>query len=1553
MVATLTAIPIFGRDDILVDHGIWLNFVPLDLLENLKSSTYVLITDTNLESLYIDAFRERFQNVHDNGARLLVYTIPPGESSKSRQTKAEIEDWMLAQHCTRDTVILALGGGVVGDMIGYVAATFMRGVRFVQIPTTLLSMVDSSIGGKTAIDTPIGKNLIGAFWQPSRIYIDLTFLETLPTREFINGMAEVIKTAAIMDEDEFQTLEANSVAIMSCLEETLKKGTRRRLGPIQSSLQRIVKGSARVKAQVVSIDEREGGLRNLLNFGHSIGHAIEAIMAPQLLHGECVAIGMVREAELARYLGVLSPGSVARLTKCISAYGLPTTLQDANVVRRTKGKTCPVDVLLDKMAVDKKNDGMKKKIVLLSAIGQTHEQRATVVGDEAIRFTLSPAVMVRPTINSFPNVSVTPPGSKSISNRALVLAALGKGTCRIHNLLHSDDTEHMQNALNKLGAATFTWAEAGEALVVNGKGGQLKATSDSLYLGNAGTAARFLTTVASLCAPSAHSATVLTGNSRMKLRPTGPLVDALRSNGIAVQYLENEGSLPVEVEAAGGLPGGIIELAATVSSQYVSSLLIASPYAKAPVTLRLVGGRPISQPYIDMTIAMMQSFGIDVVMSMDQQNTYHIPQGTYKNPADYMVESDASSATYPLAVAAITGTTCKIPNIGSSSLQGDAQFAVAVLAPMGCEVRQTTTTTTVTGPPVGSLKGTGHVDMESMTDAFLTACVLGAAATGTTRISGIANQRVKECNRIKAMNDQLAKLGVMCAEFDDGIVVEGRGVGALQEVKGAIYCYDDHRVAMSFSVLAAVSPSPLIILERHCVGKTWPGWWDTLSGTFGLQLVGADHQPASKDPGVSSRNSDRSIFVIGMRGSGKSTVGKWLSDVLCRRYVDLDVELEKLFKVPIKEMVVSPAGWNGFREREAELLKEVLKKQATGYIFACGGGIVETPEARKLLMSYNSNGGHVLLVHRDLEDVIVYLKADTTRPSYLDDIDVVYERRKEWYRDCSNCMYYSPHQTLRGSISQPTMDFRRFVSVMFEGKDWLADLQGKDRSFFVSLTMPDIRTEGDTVSRVVAGSDAIELRVDLLRDTSDDFVMQQVCALRQMADVPLIFTVRTTSQGGKFPDDATGRMLELYRLAARLGVEFIDVEVTLPDDVIRHVTGFKGHSRIIASHHDPGSRMSWRNASWVPFYNRALEFGDVIKLVGTANLISDNFDLSNFRERMTSGADMPPLIALNMGREGQMSRLLNKFLTPVSHPALPFKAAPGQMSVADILQGRFLLGQYSALEFHLFGSPISHSRSPALHNTLFKMMGMPHSYTLCETDDPATVEKTINFPLFGGGSVTTPLKEAVMGLVDELSFAAKTIGAINTIIPRGAGTSRRLLGDNTDWMGIVHVLKNAGLSGEILEANKTAIVVGAGGTSRAAIYALHQLGFAPICVVARDASKVDRLSADFPPSYNIVRVDSAEANHVLAIAKVHVVVSTIPGDKPVDGYVERTLSLCLRRHNAEDRKGPRVLIDMAYKPRHTNLMALAETWGWVTIPGLEVLAAQGWYQVIQIPKFPH
>ncbi|KAI9830850.1 MAG: hypothetical protein M1819_005375 [Sarea resinae] len=1553
-----TRVAILGKEDIVVDFGIWLNFVARDLLLNIKSSTYVLITDSNIGPLHVPAFKQSFEHEASRQAadvRLLTREIPPGENSKSAEMKATVENWMLGNQCTRDTVIIALGGGVIGDMIGYVAATFMRGIRFVQVPTTLLAMVDSSIGGKTAIDTPLGKNLVGAFWQPQRIYIDPQFLDTLPRREFINGMAEVIKTAAIWNEEEFTALESYAEIILQNI------GTKPFSAPdtspeIRTMLKRIVIGSVRVKAEVVSADEREGGLRNLLNFGHSIGHAMEAILTPQILHGECVAIGMVKEAELSRYLGILKPGAVSRLVKCLTRYGLPTSLDDPKVRKRSARKHCPVDDLISIMAVDKKNDGKKKKIVLLSAIGRTHEPRASVVSDRDIRVILSPSIVIGPQRPSRPlRVSCTPPGSKSISNRALVLAALGSGSCRIKNLLHSDDTEVMLTALTQLQGATYSWEEEGEVLNVTGKGGSLRASHEAVYLGNAGTASRFLTTVATIAMPSTVQATVLTGNARMKQRPIGPLVESLRENGAKIDFLEREGSLPLQIAASGGFAGGEIKLAATISSQYVSSLLMCAPFAKKPVTLKLVGGKPISQPYIDLTISMMASFGIVVTKSATEEHTYHIPRGSYVNPPEYLVESDASSATYPLAVAAITGVTCTIPNIGSESLQGDARFAIEVLRPMGCSVNQTKHTTTVTGPQNGRLNPISQVDMEMMTDAFLTASVLAAVAENnrtnkTTRIIGIANQRVKECNRIAAMKDQLARFGVACRELDDGIEIDGVERSALKVPSDGVFCYDDHRVAMSFSVLALAVQQPVTILEKSCVGKTWPGWWDCLAQTFQVELEGREVKNSPSIDSQKSKSPDKSIFIVGMRGAGKTTAGSWAARTLGWPLVDLDTELERRTKMSIPQ-IIEERGWPGFRDAELALLREMMIEMPYKHVFACGGGVVEMTEARQLLVNYHNAGGIVLLVHRNIKRVVEYLTQDKTRPAYVEDIMGVWQRREPWFQECSNYHYHSP-KTVKADLSTPPEDFPRFLASIQGKRRLVEELSAKDQSFFVSLTVPDVEPALSLMKEIVVGSDAVELRVDLLQDPATSngipsvaYVAEQLAMLRSAVDIPVIFTIRTCSQGGRFPDKAYAEASQLYEAAFRMGVEFVDLETKYPDDMLSKLSAKKAVSKIIASHHDPLGTLSWENGSWIQYYNKALQYGDVIKLVGTAASIEDNYALAKFKS-WAEKAHGIKVIAINMGVKGKLSRVLNSFMTPVSHPALPFKAAPGQLSAAEIRGGLSLIGEIQPKRFYLFGKPISASRSPALHNNLFKSVGLPHTYSLLETDRAEEVREIIRSDDFGGASVTIPLKLDIMPLLDEIADEARIIGAVNTVVPVqvAQGQAHRLVGYNTDWQGIVSSLRNAGASQSA--GNDSALVIGGGGTARAGIFALHSMGFSPIYLVSRSPQKLAAVVESFPRTYNLRILESIENVEHLPRAP-RVALGTIPADGPI----EQNMREVLARLFYLPAEAQRTMLEMAYKPPVTALMQLAQDAGWVTIPGLETLAGQGFYQVP--PIFPY
>jgi 3-dehydroquinate synthase len=265
---------------------------------------YAIISDENVAPLYAARVRDALQSGHAE-----LFTIPAGESEKTREQWAHLTDALLLAGFGRDTTILALGGGVVGDLAGFVAATYMRGVPFVQLPTTLLAMVDASIGGKTGIDTPAGKNLVGAFHRPRAVIADPAVLATLPANHLRSGLAEMIKHGAIADAAYFLKIGDSLPSLLA--------------DPGDEAMRALILRSVEIKASIVMQDEREGGIRRTLNFGHTLGHAIESESGYSLLHGEAIAVGMVLEAQLGERLGITAPGTALRLRDTVERAGLP------------------------------------------------------------------------------------------------------------------------------------------------------------------------------------------------------------------------------------------------------------------------------------------------------------------------------------------------------------------------------------------------------------------------------------------------------------------------------------------------------------------------------------------------------------------------------------------------------------------------------------------------------------------------------------------------------------------------------------------------------------------------------------------------------------------------------------------------------------------------------------------------------------------------------------------------------------------------------------------------------------------------------------------------------------------------------------------------------------------------------------------------------------------------------------------------------------------------------------------------------------------------------
>ncbi|MDG1133397.1 MAG: 3-dehydroquinate synthase [Pseudomonadales bacterium] len=307
----------------------------------LKGNQVAIITNETIAPLYLQQVQSALGN-----RQVDVFQMPDGESYKSLDTYTQVMDFLLEKKHNRSTCLIALGGGVVGDLCGFVAATFQRGVDFIQIPTTLLSQVDSSVGGKTAVNHPAGKNMIGAFYQPLAVFADISVLETLPDREYAAGLAEVVKYGIIYDADFFAWLEANAPALVQ---------------REKYALTHIITRSCEVKAAVVSEDEREGGRRAILNYGHTFGHAIEKLLGyGRLLHGEAVSIGMVMAARLSVEFSGLALADSQRIEKLLQQLNLPVTL---------KGLELNAEAMIDAMGMDKKVVDGELRFVVADQMG--------------------------------------------------------------------------------------------------------------------------------------------------------------------------------------------------------------------------------------------------------------------------------------------------------------------------------------------------------------------------------------------------------------------------------------------------------------------------------------------------------------------------------------------------------------------------------------------------------------------------------------------------------------------------------------------------------------------------------------------------------------------------------------------------------------------------------------------------------------------------------------------------------------------------------------------------------------------------------------------------------------------------------------------------------------------------------------------------------------------------------------------------------------------------------------------------------------------------------
>ncbi len=557
------------------------------------------------------------------GFAVCSYVFPAGEEHKNFTTLSAILEFLAESQLTRTDCVAALGGGVTGDMAGFAAASYLRGIRYVQLPTTLLSAVDSSVGGKTAIDLAAGKNLAGAFLQPAAVLCDTDCLRSLPAAVFADGAAEAIKTGVLSGETLFSLFED---------------------GTLTDAPAEIIARCIRYKAGVVERDEKERGERRKLNLGHTVGHAIEKCSGYAIPHGHAVAVGLAVMARASERLGWAEPGVSARIAACLEKNGLPT------------GTDYPAEALATGRAGGQ--EAQRGQHHHRCAEGHRRLRAEKDPGDGASAHHRRRTGGMRMDVRIRPHAlagAVTPPPSKSMAHRLLLAAALADGVSTVKNVALSQDIEATLRCMAALGAS---WERTDKStLRVTGIGGKRKPFPElpRFDCGESGSTLRFLIPIALAVAGGG----VFTGRGRLMERPQKPYLDLFDEKGIS--YEQAAGALTVR----GTLTPGEYRLAGNVSSQFFTGLLFALPLLGGGSTL-VSTTRLESRDYVAMTRDALARAGVKIDGEAER---FAVPPSVYRF-FDAAVEADWSQAGFWYAVRFL-GNGVEVCGLNENSAQGD------------------------------------------------------------------------------------------------------------------------------------------------------------------------------------------------------------------------------------------------------------------------------------------------------------------------------------------------------------------------------------------------------------------------------------------------------------------------------------------------------------------------------------------------------------------------------------------------------------------------------------------------------------------------------------------------------------------------------------------------------------------------------------------------------------------------------------------------------------------------------------------------------------------
>jgi 3-dehydroquinate dehydratase-1 len=511
-------------------------------------------------------------------------------------------------------------------------------------------------------------------------------------------------------------------------------------------------------------------------------------------------------------------------------------------------------------------------------------------------------------------------------------------------------------------------------------------------------------------------------------------------------------------------------------------------------------------------------------------------------------------------------------------------------------------------------------------------------------------------------------------------------------------------------------------------------------------------------------------------------------------------------------------------------------------------------------------------------------------------------------------------------------DLSRFLSLVLGQTRPHDDLRTKTRTNFISTTFPDVHAALPNLDILSVGSDAVEIRVDLLVDPAEGvappvpslkYVGQQLMLLRQHTELPIIFTVRCTRENGKFPVDDPALFYKYLRRAIQWGVEYIDVELWLPEEIRRQLFEKKGHSMILSAFHDFSGTWKWTSEEAQRIFTESAKYADIVKMIAMVHTIEENYELEYFRSTIKSRGSGPLLSAVNMGQIGQLSRALNTVFSPITHPLLPMIAAPGQLTAAEINEALHIMGQLPKRDLYAIGSFRSTPHSMFMEKCLNEL-GLPHNFSSVDRGPKGSMESVLSHPHFGGAYLNPPVTSAT-SYIPAVSDAARAIGLVDTIAMIGDATGTRFIGENAAWKGIRATLTREYVP-SAYSTRAAIILAGSEADASPAIFALRSLDVGKIYTVGFKAS--GPLSAGLEPFTSIQSVKLVE--------QPFVIVSALPPEKSL------LVQPLLRHYGANGRSSPptrgKVYLDLTRGPRKGDPLAVATGAGW-TAYGTEDVSA--------------